>query len=181
MAQQSWWGSPESRIVVRVARQTRHERARHHCGGTAMAQQSHPAGTPGATGTTGTPDTGWAVGGAAFAGVLLLVNGVLFVLQGISAIATDDVWARVGSYVYKINLTGWGWILLILGVIAIATGAGVLAGAAWARIVGIVLASLSIVAQFLFLPYAPIWSFIMIGLDFFVIWALVTYRPEPTV
>lgn len=125
------------------------------------------------------PHSGWAAGGAVFAGVLMLVEGVLAVLQGISAIARDSVWARIDGYVYRINLTGWGWILIVLGVIAVVTGAGVLKGADWARGVGIGLASLSIIAQFLFLPYLPIWSLIMIGIDFFVIWALATYRPEP--
>ncbi|MEV7689453.1 hypothetical protein ACFW1F_04085 [Streptomyces bungoensis] len=125
------------------------------------------------------PHSDWAAGGTVFAGVLMLVEGVLAILQGISAIAADSVWTRIDGYVYRINLTGWGWILIVLGVIAVVTGAGILKGADWARGVGIGLASLSIIAQFLFLPYLPIWSLIMIGLDFFVIWALATYRPEP--
>ena len=57
----------------------------------------------------------WAAGGVMFAGVLMLVNGVLHVLQGIAAVARDDVYARIGSYTYEINLTGWGWLLLISG------------------------------------------------------------------
>ncbi|WP_225832412.1 hypothetical protein [Streptomyces sp. NK08204] len=119
----------------------------------------------------------WATGGATFAGVLMLVNGILAVLQGIAAISKDDVYARIGDYVYKINLTGWGWILLVLGVIAAAVGWGILSGAAWARAVGIALASLSLVVQFLFLPYAPLWSLIRMAIDVFVIWALASYRP----
>ncbi|MET8814402.1 hypothetical protein ABZW47_20605 [Streptomyces sp. NPDC004549] len=121
---------------------------------------------------------GLAEGGAVFGGVLMLMNGILAILQGISAIAADDVYARIDAYVYKINLTGWGWILLVLGVIAVITGVGILMGLEWARVVGILLASLSMIAQFLFLPYSPIWSLIMIGIDFFVIWALATYHPQ---
>jgi hypothetical protein len=120
----------------------------------------------------------WATGGATFAGVLLLLNGVLAILQGISAIAADDVYARLGDYVYKINLTGWGWILVILGAIAAVVGWGILSGAAWARAAGIALASLSLLAQFLFLPYAPVWSVIMMAIDLFVIWALAAYQPD---
>jgi cytochrome b subunit of formate dehydrogenase len=108
----------------------------------------------------------------------LLVNGVLNVLQGIAAIAQDEVYARVDNYIYRINLTGWGWILVVLGVVLAVTGAGILKGAEWARLTGIVLASLSIIAQFMFLPYAPLWGLIMIVLDFFVIWALAVYRPD---
>ncbi|MEU9339201.1 hypothetical protein AB0D49_39695 [Streptomyces sp. NPDC048290] len=114
----------------------------------------------------------WVTGGVTFAGVLLLVSGVLAILQGISAIAKDDVYTRVGTYIYEINLTGWGWIHLVLGVLVAVTGWGVLMGAAWARIAGIVLASFSLILQFLFLPYAPVWSLVVMAIDVFVIWAL---------
>lgn len=149
-----------------------------------MTQQPHA--TQSSAGATPTPAPGpvptptesaWAAGGVVFAGVLMLMNGVLAILQGISLLADDDVWARVGDYVYKINHTGWGVILLCLGALAAVTGAFILRGAAWARMTGIFLASLSMLAQFLFLPYAPVWSVIMIGIDFFVIWALAVYRP----
>ncbi|WP_020134333.1 DUF7144 family membrane protein [Streptomyces sp. 351MFTsu5.1] len=139
----------------------------------ASAGMSATAPGPGFTPT----EAAWASGGVVFAGVLMLMNGVLAIFQGISLLAKDDVWARVGDYVYKVSLTGWGVILLCLGVVAVVTGAFILRGAGWARMTGIFLASLSMLAQFLFLPYAPVWSVIMIGLDFFVIWALAVYRP----
>jgi hypothetical protein len=140
-----------------------------------MTQQTHPA-------PASTPSSGWTSGGVVFAGVLLLMNGIFAILQGISAIATDDVYARIHDYVYKISLTGWGWILVVLGALGVIAGAALLKGApGWARAVGIFLAALSMVAQFLFLPYAPLWALIMIGIDFFVIWALAVYRPEPGV
>ncbi|MEV6615500.1 hypothetical protein AB0N31_16900 [Streptomyces sp. NPDC051051] len=123
------------------------------------------------------PQRAAAAGGVVFAGVLMLVNGILAVFQGIAAISEDDVYGRVGDYVYKIDLTGWGWILLIVGVVAAVAGGGVLGGAAWARVTGIVLASVSLVLQFLFLPYAPVWSIVLIAIDVFVIWALAVYRP----
>ncbi|MFG2606623.1 hypothetical protein ACGFT2_24170 [Streptomyces sp. NPDC048514] len=145
----------------------------------------HPASpaSPASSASPGSPavtaNGSWAAGGVTFAGVLLLLDGILAIFQGISAIAADDVYTRIGDYVYKMNLTGWGWILLILGVISAFAGWGILSGAAWARVVGIALASLSLVAQFLFLPYAPVWSVIMMAIDVFVIWALATYHPAP--
>jgi hypothetical protein len=144
---------------------------------TTQPRTGPPTGSHGPAATGGS----WAAGGATFAGVLLFLNGVLAVFQGIAAIAEDDVYARIGSYVYEINLTGWGWILLILGIIVALVGGGILSGAAWARAAGIALASLSLIAQFLFLPYAPVWSVVMMAIDVFVIWALATYRSEPTV
>ncbi|MGW6905960.1 DUF7144 family membrane protein [Streptomyces sp. NPDC054940] len=143
------------------------------------AAHSHPGAagpTPGTTGgqrpTSAVP--GWVTGGLVFAGVLMLVNGLLAILQGISAIAQDDVYGSVGDYVFGMSLTGWGWTLLVLGVVVAAVGYGILQGAWWARITGIFVASLSMVLHFLFLPYTPVWSVIMVGIDFFVILALAT-------
>ncbi|MFI5962030.1 hypothetical protein ACIA8J_07680 [Streptomyces asoensis] len=117
--------------------------------------------------------------GVLFAGVLLLCSGVLAVLQGIAALAGDDVYARVGRYVYELDLTGWGWIHLVLGVLAAATGAALLRGVTWARFTGIFLAALSLVAQFLFLPYEPLWSVVVTAVDVFVIWSLATWQESP--
>ncbi|MFJ9425023.1 hypothetical protein [Streptomyces sp. NPDC101249] len=119
---------------------------------------------------------GWVTGGVVFAGVLMLCSGILAVLQGIAAIASDDVYGRVGTYVYELNLTGWGWIHVILGALVAVTGLGVLKGAAWARFLGIFLVSLSLIAQFLFLPYLPVWSVVMMAIDVFVIWALASQQ-----
>ncbi|MEU0986084.1 MULTISPECIES: hypothetical protein [unclassified Streptomyces] len=152
-----------------------------------MSSASQPTGTPPprSTPTTGQGsgygsrhNSGWAVGGVVFAGILMICNGVLAILQGISAIAKDDVYTRVGDYVYKINLTGWGWIHLVLGVCLLITGWGVLSNQSWARYTGIFFASISLIAQFLFLPYLPIWAVIMIAIDVFIIWALATYHPD---
>ncbi|MEU1513491.1 hypothetical protein ABZ490_15270 [Streptomyces sp. NPDC005811] len=114
----------------------------------------------------------FASGGIVFAGVLLLCGGLLAVLQAVVALAGDDVYARVGSYVYELSLTGWGAIHLTLGVLAAATGAALLRGAVWARFPGILLAALSLVAQWLFLPYEPPWSVTVMAIDVFVIWSL---------
>ncbi|MFJ7057748.1 hypothetical protein ACK8N7_04085 [Streptomyces griseobrunneus] len=123
------------------------------------------------------PESEWVTGGVLFAGVLMLCQGIVAALQGIAALGDSDVYGTVGDYLYRFSLTSWGWTHLILGVCAAITGAGLLKGAGWARVAGIVIASLALFAQFLFLPYAPVWSVLMIGVDIFVIWALSAYRP----
>ncbi|MEV5971790.1 hypothetical protein [Streptomyces sp. NPDC051921] len=115
---------------------------------------------------------GWAAGGTLFAGVLMLVTGIMDVFQGIAGIAEDNVYARVGDYVYRFNLTTWGVIHLCLGVVVAIAGIGILKGAGWGRIAGISLASLNIVAQFLFLPYQPWWALFSMAVSVFVVWAL---------
>ncbi|MFC7260264.1 DUF7144 family membrane protein [Streptomyces lutosisoli] len=141
---------------------------------------SKPSDTPQDTGTGAPPSrkSAWAAGGVTFAGVLMGMNGILHILQGIAAIAKDDVYAVVGDYMYRINLTGWGWILVMLGAVTAVTGWGILTREAWARLTGILIAALSIIAQFMFLPYAPLWGLIVIAVDLFVIWALSVYKPD---
>ncbi|MFE0699333.1 hypothetical protein [Streptomyces sp. NPDC058872] len=116
----------------------------------------------------------WAAGGTLFAGVLMLVIGFMDIFQGIAGIAEDEVYTRIGDYVFKFDLTTWGWIHLILGVIIAVTGFGILKGAEWGRIAGISLASLNILFQFLFLPYQPWWALFSMAISIFVIWALAT-------
>ncbi|MFF9089129.1 hypothetical protein ACF1BE_22430 [Streptomyces sp. NPDC014991] len=141
-----------------------------------MSQAAQPTG-PGPTGGSrpprqpGTGD-GWVTGGVTFAGVLMVCSGILALLQGIAAVAGDHVYVRIGSYVYKMTLSGWGTIHIILGALVLGTGIGLLKDMTWARLTGLFLAALSLVAQFLFLPYAPVWSVTVMALDVFVIWAL---------
>jgi hypothetical protein len=118
--------------------------------------------------------TAWATGGTAFAGVLMMVGGVVGMLNGIAGIATNNVYVRVGNYVYQFSLTTWGWIHLVVGALIVITGWGVLQGMEWARWVGVGLAALYMILYFMFLPYAPVWSFIAIAIGGFVIWSLVT-------
>ncbi|MFC9590703.1 hypothetical protein [Streptomyces sp. NPDC056944] len=116
----------------------------------------------------------WAAGGTLFAGVLMLVTGFMDIFQGIAGIAEDDIYTRVGDYVFKFNLTTWGWIHLILGIVVAIAGFGILRGAEWGRIAGICLASLNVLFQFLFLPYQPWWALFSMAVSIFVIWALAT-------
>ncbi|MFJ2752165.1 MULTISPECIES: hypothetical protein [unclassified Streptomyces] len=112
--------------------------------------------------------------GTMFAAVLLLVVGCLAIFQGIAAIAKDDVYARIGSYVFEFDLTAWGWIHLIVGIIVVLTGVGLFAGSNVARGAGIALAAISVILNFMWLPYQPWWSIIIIAIDVWIIWALCT-------
>jgi hypothetical protein len=120
----------------------------------------------------------FATGFAMFAGVLMIVTGLWSVLAGIAAILNDEVYVTTPQYLYSFDLTGWGWIHLILGVLVAVAGVGVVQGMTWAVAVGITLASLSALVNFAFIPYYPIWSILVIALDVVVIWALVSYRRE---
>ncbi|MCJ0874545.1 hypothetical protein [Streptomyces sp. AP-93] len=147
-----------------------------------MAQTTSPTGnpkhaSPGGGGAPAGAGSAWAAGGAMFAGVVLLVDGVIAVLKGISGIANDDVYGRLGDYVYTFDTSAWGWIHLLLGVVLAFVGWGILKSAQWARATGVVLAGLSIVVNFMWLPYAPMWALVSIALGVFVIWSLCTASP----
>ena len=120
----------------------------------------------------------WATGLALFAGAIMVTLGIMAILAGIAAIVHDNVYVNLQGYVFSLDLTAWGWIHLILGVLILVTGGGVLTGKPWALAMGIMLASLNLLANFLFLPYSPWWSLMLAALDIAVIWALATYRPE---
>jgi len=114
------------------------------------------------------------------AGALLAAAGILSILQGISALANDDLFVVGPEYVYSFDITGWGWIHLIIGILVVATAIGLFAAATWARVVAIILAAVSIVANFLWLPYYPWWAVLVIALDILVIWAVATWSPDLT-
>ncbi|WP_418960606.1 DUF7144 family membrane protein [Streptomyces tritici] len=114
----------------------------------------------------------WATGLTAFAAVMLLLVGVLDIFRGIMAIAEDDVFVTTRSYVFEFDLTSWGWIHLVLGVIAVIVSLGLFKAAVWARVAGVAIAALVIIANFLSVPYHPVWSILMIAFSGFVIWAL---------
>jgi hypothetical protein len=120
----------------------------------------------------------WAAGGTVFAGLMLLIGGVMAILEGIVGIHRDAVLAQPdGGYAYRFSSVSWGWIHLVLGVVALLVGYGVLRGAAWARWAGMLIAGLNMIANFMFLPYQPVWAIVMVAVDVFVIWALATYHP----
>ena len=127
--------------------------------------------------SVGRREEAWVSGLIVFAGALMIVAGTYHALAGIAALARDTVYVSTPGYVYSFDLTGWGWVHLLLGVLVAVAGVAVLRGQPWGRVVGIVLAALSLVANFLFVPYYPIWSLLIIALDVAVIWALAVYRP----
>jgi hypothetical protein len=113
-----------------------------------------------------------------FAGALMVIAGVWHALVGIAALFNDELYVATPQYIYAFDLTAWGWTFLLLGILVAAAGVGVFSGQVWARTVGVVLAGLSLVANFLFIPYYPIWALLVIALDAAVIWALVGFRRE---
>jgi hypothetical protein len=121
------------------------------------------------------PVSMWAAGFVVFAGSVMLVVGVFHAIQGLVAIFNDDFYVVARNYTFDLDTTAWGWIHLLLGILIAFAGWGVFTGAAWARAVGMILAILSAIANFFFIPYYPVWSITIIALDIAIIWALTVW------
>lgn len=121
---------------------------------------------------------GMARGTTTFAGVMLAVSGGVQILEGIAALAGDDVYVAGTEYTYELNLTAWGWVHVCLGALGVLIAVGLLTGNTVARITGVVIASLGALTNFVFLPQYPFWSIVAIAFYVLVLWALCTQLEE---
>jgi hypothetical protein len=119
--------------------------------------------------------SGWAVGFTVFAGVMMITIGILHGLWGLAAVINDKFFVVGPNYTYDLDVSAWGWIHLVVGVVVGLAGFALLSGATWARAVATGLAVLSLVANFMAIPYFPVWSIVIIALDVAVIWAVTVH------
>ena len=110
------------------------------------------------------------MGFATFAGALMLMAGVFQAISGLAAIFDDEFFVVTQNYVFDLDASAWGWVHLLLGIVLGMAGWGVFSGA-WGRSIGVVLAILSAIANFFFIPYYPFWAIVIIALDVAIIWA----------
>ncbi|MFE9787819.1 acetyltransferase [Nocardia salmonicida] len=120
-----------------------------------------------------------AAGISILAAIMLFITAAASILEGIAAIAEDEFYVAGISYVYEFDATTWGWVHVVLGVIAIICSIGLMTGAAWARYTAVAIAALVMIANFLSLPYYPAWSILIIAMSVVVIWAVTAWQPVP--
>ena len=137
-----------------------------------MTQTANDTATYGDTQTTGW--TGW----IAFAGVMMMIGGLLNAFYGLIAVINDEwvVWGnRTAVY---LDISQWGWVHIIVGLVVTLCGFGVFSGNVLARSVGVLIASLSLIVNFFFVPAYPLWAMTVIVIDALVIWALIVHGRE---
>jgi hypothetical protein len=115
-----------------------------------------------------------------FAGIMLIIVGLLDVVDGLWALDRADT-KLSSTLLYADKLGGWGWFYLILGIVLVLAGIGVFYGSQWARWTGVILASVSIVANMLWVFFAPGVVIIHILLASLVVYGLVVYGESETV
>ncbi|MBP2323496.1 vacuolar-type H+-ATPase subunit I/STV1 [Kibdelosporangium banguiense] len=110
-----------------------------------------------------------------FAGTILIITGFFTVIEGIVALFRNEYYIVGSNGLLVFDMTAWGWIHLIVGACAIVVGLALFTGAAWARVVAVILVSFNAISQLAFLAAYPIWTTIIIALDVLVIWAVVVH------
>lgn len=118
--------------------------------------------------------TGWIV----FAGFMMILMGVLQGIAGLTALLNDKWLLVTQNSLIAFNFTTWGWIHILIGVLVFAAGFAVMNGAVWARIVGVIIAMLSIVANLAYANTYPIWAIAVVVINVLVIYALTVRGSE---
>ncbi|MEX2254238.1 MAG: hypothetical protein WEC34_02260 [Acidimicrobiia bacterium] len=120
-------------------------------------------------------------GWVGFAGVILAISGALHIIDGLWVLDhKDTAGGQISELLYETDLETWGWIYLIGGIIVLIAGFAVLGRAQWARWVGILVASVSIILNMAWAFAFPIQALLVIILDALVIYALVVYAGRDT-
>ena len=124
-----------------------------------------------------TERSGW-TGWIAFAGVIMIISGGLNALYGLIGVVNDEwvVWTNRSSL--YLDISQWGVVHLVVGLVMLLAGIGVFSGNILARTVGVIVASVSLIANFFFIPAYPLWALIVITIDLLVIWALTAHGKE---
>ncbi len=121
--------------------------------------------------------TGW-VGWIYFAAVAMIISGILNIINGLVAVFNDD-WVLFDSReTLLLDISGWGWLHILMGIVVLVSGIGITKGHVMARIVAVVGVSISVIANFVFLPAFPFWSIVIIIVDMLILWALIVHGDE---
>jgi hypothetical protein len=117
----------------------------------------------------------WARGLSDFAATMMIVVGAFEFFEGLVAVVNgDDFLLTTRNYLVQFDATSWGWTHLVIGLVVAATGLFILNGNRLARGVGIGVACVAALANFMWIPYYPLWALVVLTLDVAVIWALTT-------
>ncbi len=130
-----------------------------------------------ATATYEPERSGW-TGWITFAAIMMIIAGSLNALYGLIAVINDEwvVWGNRGNL--YLDISEWGWVHLVIGLVVLFSGIGLFSGRMIARIIAIIVAGLSLIANFFFIPAYPLWAIAIVVIDVLVIWALTAHGSE---
>ena len=129
------------------------------------------------TGPTVEPG-GTVLGITAAAGVILMLTGVFGIIQGTVGLLDNDIYLVTNKWLFELNPTIWGWGHIVIGLVALCAGIGLFLGKVWAQVTAVIVAAFSVLANFAWLPYYPVWALLVITFDVFVIWAVTDHGSD---
>lgn len=121
--------------------------------------------------------TGW-TGWIVFAATMMIIGGSLSIIFGLVAALNDQWVAFTNAGAVFLDVSQWGWVQMLIGLLVLLCGFGVLSGNILARTVGVIVAAGSLVGNFFIIPLYPLWAITVIVLNILVIWALTVHGRE---
>jgi hypothetical protein len=118
--------------------------------------------------------TGW----VALAAMLMIVQGVINFIYGLAALANAHWYAYAQGTVYWLNISNWGWAVLLVGLLLIMSGFLLWSGNMFGRIMGVIFAVASFIANLNYFPVAPAWTTLALVLDVVIIYAILAHGKE---
>lgn len=119
--------------------------------------------------------SGW-LGWIGFASFMLMLGGIFSLIAGFVALFKDGfVLSSAANTVWILNYTQWGWIHMIAGFLAMVAAASLLSGHMFGRVIAVLVAMLSAIANMAFIPMYPFWSIMIIVVDVLVIYAVMVH------
>lgn len=123
--------------------------------------------------------TGW-VGWIGFAGIMMILSGVIQAIAGVVEIFNQSFVAVSSSNQILVlqNVQSWGWVNLIVGAVVFLAGLSLFSGVTWARVIAVVIAAASAISNILSISLYPFWSLIGLTLSVLVIYAVIVHGEE---
>ena len=121
--------------------------------------------------------SGW-VGWIGFASLMLYLAGFFHIVAGFAALINDKVYVATEEAVWVLNITQWGWVHIIGGILAIVAASSLMQGHGFGRTIAVIVALASAVLNMAFIPVYPVWSILIIVIDILVIYAVVSHGSE---
>lgn len=122
--------------------------------------------------------SGMVMGFTGYAILLMVLIGIFSFFSGLVGILKNEIYRVPRDYVFDLGVVGVGIVQMGIGALLVVSAVMIMTGAVWARAVGVAVAAISAVINFLAIPYYPVWSLLVLALDIGVIWALVVHGNE---
>jgi hypothetical protein len=113
--------------------------------------------------------TGW----IGFAGVLMVIGGVLNIIDGIAAVSHDQRFDA--SQLLFSNLTAWGWAYIVFGAVQLLGAVLLFKSHASGMLIAVTIACISGTAHFMSIGVYPIWSVTLMAVNFAILFGLLTH------